>query len=197
VILAAYLSPFLEQPHAPESEAAALLATAVIASAGGFHLLLGERNGILCDPYYPKFGTLRDEFVPRLRAYYDYLVRFEEWLTTPTVEDWDIVLKHDLIRTEAIPGTIWAISRQTATDCLVHLIDLRDQSDARWNAPRTPWSGDAETIGIDLPMDHDVERVLIASPDYPRARELAFKTTANGIHVEVPIVGPWTTVAAR
>jgi dextranase len=41
VILAAYLTPFLDAPHAPESEAASLLATAVIAASGGFHLLLG------------------------------------------------------------------------------------------------------------------------------------------------------------
>jgi dextranase len=197
VILAAYLTPFLEQSRAPESEAAALLATAVIASAGGFHLLLGERNGILCDPYYPKFGTLRDEFGPRLRAYYDYLVRYEEWLTTPDVEDWVVEIDHELISTEAIPGMIWAITRQTATDRIIHLIDLRDQTDDKWNASRTPWSGGVEIIGIDLAINADAESVLIASPENPRVRELAFEMIPNGIHVEVSIKGPWTTLVVR
>src|SRR5262249_33110544 len=51
VILAAYLSPFAQAGAAtlPQAEAAALLATAAIAAAGGSHLLLGERDGILCD----------------------------------------------------------------------------------------------------------------------------------------------------
>jgi dextranase len=52
VILAAYLAPFLD--CAPEqieqAEAAAFLSTAVIAASGGSQLLLGERDGILCDP---------------------------------------------------------------------------------------------------------------------------------------------------
>jgi hypothetical protein len=77
------------------------------------------------------------------------------------------------------------------------LIDLRDQSDNHWNAPRTPWSGEAETVGIDLTLDENVDAVLIASPEDPRARELAFKTTATGIHVESPIAGPWTSVVVR
>jgi dextranase len=48
--------------------------------AGGFHLLLGEANGAVCDPQYPKYATLRPEFVPVMRAYYDFTVRYENWL---------------------------------------------------------------------------------------------------------------------
>jgi dextranase len=197
VILAAYLTPFLEQPHAPESEAAALLATAVIASSGGFHLLLGERYGILCDPYYPKFGTLRDEFVPRLRAYYDYLVRYEEWLTMPGVEDWDVSIDHELIQPRSIPGSIWMIARKTATVRILHLIDLREQSDTRWNTARSPWSREPQTINVELPISERVERVLIASPEDPVLRELPFQTTENGIEIDVPVAGPWTSVVMR
>jgi dextranase len=197
VVLAAYLTPFLEEPHAPESEASALLATAVISSSGGFHLLLGERNGILCDPYYPKFGTLREAFVPRLRAYYDYLVRYEEWLTVPCVADWDVTFENELIRTEAVPGTIWAIACKTSTERIVHLIDLRDQSDDRWNTARTPWSSGMSTIELTILIDENVDSVLIASPEDPRAHELSFESTATGIRVEVPISGTWTTVVAK
>ncbi|MFL5758745.1 MAG: glycoside hydrolase family 66 protein [Thermomicrobiales bacterium] len=197
VILAAYLAPFLEEPHAPESEAAALLATAVIASSGGFHLLLGERNGILCDPYYPKFGTLRDEFVPRLRAYYDYLVRYEEWLTMPTVVDWDFAIDHTMVTTSAIAGKIWLIARTTASERIVHLVDFRGQSDDRWNAPRTPGSRDPETITLDLPTTSSIVRAFVISPEEPTLRDLSAQPTAAGISVDVPIAGPWTTVVVR
>lgn len=37
-----------------EAEAATLFTTAAIFAGGGFHLPLGEKDGALCGPYYPK-----------------------------------------------------------------------------------------------------------------------------------------------
>lgn len=199
VILAAYLTPFLESSCAPESEAAALLATAAIASSGGFHLLLGEENGILCDPYYPKFGALRDEFLPVLHRYYDFLVRYEEWLTMPSVTDWEVEITGDQVESKATPGTIWAIARQTPEAKIIHLIDLRNQSDTRWNAPKTPWHGNEPTVRFTVSVDAPIVSALIASPDanHGGTQSIEFEQSGGAIRVNAPIAGPWTTLVLK
>jgi dextranase len=199
LILAAYLTPFLESPSAPESEAAALLATAAISSSGGFHLLLGERNGILCDPYYPKFGTLRNEFLPILQSYYDYLVRYEEWLTMSSVTDWNVCIGGESIANDAKPGMIWAIARQTPDAKIVHLIDLRNQTETLWNAPRAPWRDGGERVLVEIPIADRVTGALIASPDanHGKAAELAFTQSGDLLKIHAPISGPWTTLVLQ
>ena len=199
VILAAYLTPFLERATAPASEAAALLTTAVISSSGGFHLLLGERNGILCDPYYPKFGTLRPGFLPRIRSYYDYLVRYEEWLTTPSVTDWNVRIGGNAIANEAKAGAVWAIARQTPTAKIVHLIDLRNQTETRWNAPRTPWFDRGAPVVLEIPVEEPIAGAIIASPDanHGKTTEITSIQTGGVVTIDAPIAGPWTTIVLK
>ena len=89
IILAAYMSPLLNaKPEMLESaEVATRLTTATIFANGGFHLLMGEGDGALDDPYYPKYATLRPEFANVMRRYYDFFVRYENWLVDPALED--------------------------------------------------------------------------------------------------------------
>jgi dextranase len=146
VILAAYLAPFAQADAAtlPQAEAAALLATAAIAASGGSHLLLGERDGILCDPYYPKYARLRADFAARMQAYYDFLVRYEEWLIAPEIEDWEADegqpcdLRGARLSGQAEARAVWCIARRKPGYRIIHLINLADQADDAWNAPRTP-----------------------------------------------------------
>ncbi|HEY3991708.1 MAG TPA: glycoside hydrolase family 66 protein, partial [Ktedonobacteraceae bacterium] len=55
VILAAYLAPLqnAQGDNLQMAEAATRLASAAIWANGGFHLLMGERDGALCHAYYP------------------------------------------------------------------------------------------------------------------------------------------------
>jgi len=89
IILAAYMSPLLNaKPEMLESaEVATRLTTATIFANGGFHLLMGEGDGALDDPYYPQYATLRPEFANVMRRYYDFFVRYENWLVDPVLED--------------------------------------------------------------------------------------------------------------
>lgn len=142
VILAAYLSPFaaVDVHDAGQAEAAALLATAIIAANGGSHLLLGEREGILCDPYYPNYATLRPDFAVHMRHYYDFLVRYEEWLTAPDIDRWNAIcaLEGAPYSVDAVAGLVWIIPRCKPDYRIVHLINLVDQDDTNWNSLRTP-----------------------------------------------------------
>jgi dextranase len=199
VILAAYLSAFLDCPAAelPRAEAAALLATAAIASCGGSHLLLGERDGILCDPYYPKYATLRPEFVPRLRAYYDVLVRYQEWLVAPDIADWDdaqIELGGAPFSRSAAAGHVWVIARQRPGYRIISLINLADQPTAEWNALRTPPQQLRELrLGV---AGAPAQRALAITPDARGGQATALEwSQADGhMQIKLPTLDKWTIV---
>ncbi len=198
VILAAYLSPFLgnAEEAAPGAEAAALLATATIAASGGFHLLLGERDGVLCDPYYPKYGTLRPSFAPTMRAYYDFLVRYEELFIAPDVADWTpgtIKSPGVPVSREAEVGSIWAIPRARPGYRILHLINLSDQADIAWNEPRTAprLREDFDLVVSDLPH---VKEVLLLAPEAAAALPLRWSQEGDRVHLRLPRCYVWAVV---
>lgn len=203
VILAAYLSPFAsaDMTTLPQAEAAALFATAVIAASGGSHLLLGERDGILCDPYYPKYATLRPTFAKQLHAYYDFLVRYEEWLVGPDVRDWsqdeiEIVgpdgrPSHEI----ATAGSIWSITTQKPGYRLVHLINLAQQHDIAWNALRTP-AEPLENVMLSLQGVPEIRQVLLLSPHVQHGQPVPIPASYvdHRLKIEVPLLRVWTIV---
>jgi dextranase len=172
VILAAYLAPFAQADVAtlPQAEAAALLATAAIAASGGSHLLLGEHDGILCDPYYPKYATLRAGFAARMRAYYDFLVRYEEWLIAPEIEDCEADetqpcdLRGARLSRQAEARAVWCIPRRKPGYRIIHLINLADQADDAWNALRTP-PQPLRQIELSLQSLPAIRSALVLTPD--------------------------------
>jgi dextranase len=203
VILAAYLSPFADADAEtlPQAESAALLATATISASGGSHLLLGERDGILCDPYYPKYATLRPAFAAKMRAYYDFLVRYEEFLVSPELEDWEqhegasCTLQGAPHSTEAEAGKVWTTTRRKTGLHIVHLINLSNQDDVAWNALRTP----PEPLhDIELTIDGlpPLRQVLLLTPDahYGRPLPVTWVQEASRVQVEIPQLSVWALV---
>lgn len=201
VILAAYLTPFLDASveDLPGAEAAALLATAVIAAHGGFHLLLGEQDGVLCDPYYPKYATLRPEFATIMGKYYDFLVRYEELLIAPDIKDWNdagsgtITLAGERVSEQAEPGKVWAIRRGSDRHRIIHLVNLVDQDSIAWNALRTPPSTirDREVEVAGLPT---VKQVLVLTPDELQALSPMWSQEGGVVRLRLPRLDVWTTV---
>ncbi|MDQ5825041.1 MAG: glycoside hydrolase family 66 protein [Chloroflexota bacterium] len=203
VILAAYLSPFAEADETmlPQAEAAALLATATIAASGGSHLLLGERDGILCDPYYPKYATLRPAFAARMRAYYDFLVRYEELLILPELTDQEpgdeaaLSLRGASYTAEAEAGAVWTVARRKPGHYIVHLINLRDQSDVTWNSLRTS-PGSLENMELTIEGLPPVTQVLLLTPDAGTGKPVSASWTqeAHEVRVHVPRLLVWAIV---
>lgn len=203
IILAAYLSPFAEADETtlPQAEAAALLATATIAASGGSHLLLGERDGILCDPYYPKYATLRPAFAARMRTYYDFLVRYEELLISPELEDWEqsetatCSVRGAPYAANAEAGTVWTIVRHKPGFHVVHLINLTNQADVAWNALRTS-PKPLEDLDLTISGLPPVSRALLLTPDANTGRPLptAWRQQTDQVHLCVPQLNVWAVV---
>ncbi len=198
VILAAYLSPFASQDPSVVSgaEAAALLATAAIAAAGGSHLLLGERDGVLCDPYYPRYAVMRPAFASQMRAYYDLLVRYEEWL-----------VGHDVapdpsIRVEAAglvcspspaPGAVWTVAAARPGYRMVHFINLTNQDSIAWNAPHVPPRALSD-LTLRLGGMPPVRRAWLISPDAEFGRPVPVTPDRRDGHwsVHIPALRVWS-----
>jgi dextranase len=188
VILAAYLSPFLDADSAtlPEAETAVLLATAVISAAGGSHLLLGEHNGILCDPYYPKYSTVRSSFVPTIQTYYDTIVRYGDWFIGSDVtpdEITQVALSGVPLSRTPTPGHVWAIVTRKPGYLMVHLINVTDQSNTAWNALRTPVQT-MNDLTLTIASQDYLQRAHLISPDHGHSHP----TTIEGRHES----GIWT-----
>jgi dextranase len=210
VILAAYLKPLLEATAEtlPMAEAATRLASAAIWANGGFHLLLGEANGALCDPYYPKYATLRPEFARVMRAYYDFVVRYENVLAdrlgvtaTPAGEQAMVRITGVPVSTQGAAGTVWTIVRTLPGFLAISLINLTAAPDDAWNSPKPPVSV-LPDLAIDFPVAGMVRGVFAASPDWDHGQPeaLAFlqydPDDARRVAVRLLRLHYWTLLVA-
>lgn len=148
VILAAYLKPFQEKGRETEAENAALLLTAAITANGAYHLLLGEENGVLTQGYYPDHSTLRETFLPRMRRYYDFIVRYGEILFDGTLRDVSMThsggdnleyqFKNGRFSPYAQPERVWTVIRESHERKVLNFINLTGNGEDFWNKGKQP-----------------------------------------------------------
>ncbi len=171
VILAAYVAPLrgVAAADLPAAEATTRLVSAAIWANGGFHLLLGETNAALCDPYYPAYATLTPDFARVMRRYYDFVVRYENVLSDPNLVTVLGVGSLDGAPASPAgePGAVWMIARTMPSLHTVSLINLSRATHARWNALQPP-PRPLLDLEIEVRVDGWVESVFAASPDGDR-----------------------------
>ncbi len=200
VILAAYLVPFATAGGAAEV-ATARLALATVWAAGGQYLLLGEVDGVLVDPYYPRYATLDAAAVRTLRSFTDFAVANGDLLfasdsgeTSASMvngvnEDVELIGAPAAVRPEA--GRIWVRTSRVGGRLVVQLVDYRGQPDSRWNrsgAASAPASGLTLRVRVVDPNP----TVLFGHPlGGPHLSTLAAQGDADGITVTVPDFETW------
>lgn len=175
VILAAYLKPFLEEmDHSLyRAENSALLLTAAIAANGGYHMLLGEKGGILTQGYYVDYARLSEPFFSVIRSYYDFMIRYLNVLFVKDLKDvsmthvdgdnLEYAFENVDYSTYAGPGKVWIIVRESRYFKTVSLINLSGNDDF-WNRGKEkPWP--VKNIQIRIQVESRVKSVFIASPD--------------------------------
>jgi dextranase len=213
VVLAAYMEPFKDAKTDDEitaAETAYLLANAVICASGGTQLALGENQCILCDSYYVNHARLRDSFLPSVRRYADFTVRYAQLLyndkgtgismTGAGGINEDYVFNASGIRfsVNAEHNTVWTIIRESAARVTINLINLLGSS-AEWNKPKNAPSS-VEDITLRIRLDREITGVYTASPDNASAAAEAvpftFTTGAVGrvYTVWLPGLTVWSLV---
>ncbi|MDF2881661.1 MAG: hypothetical protein K0R54_2218 [Clostridiaceae bacterium] len=213
VILAAYMKPFLKELNTAEEKAenAALLAMASIFASGGFHLLLGENNGILCDAYYPKYRIVVNEsFKKKLRSYYDFIVKFEELLydfniiDTTMVNTGGINGEYTIYGEKASPkaevNSIWTLIKEKPGYKIINLVNFVGVDDMNWNTAKEKAPDKVKNIVLSLLTCNEIKAVYLCSPDFeqrtPVKLNFEYEETDQGrkIKFEIPILEIWDLI---
>ena len=213
VILAAYMRPFLEELNIPlkSAENAAFLTMAVIFASGGFHLLLGEGNGILDDAYYPKYRTINDEeFNKRLRGYYDFIVRYEGLLYDFDISDITMTYTGGINGEYAFSGSefsvkpkdncVWTLIKDKAGYKIINLLNFTGITDMRWNEPKDSEPREIRNIEVTAMLAEEAKGIYTASPDINNgvSEKLNFEYVKNengrAVRFTVPNLKIWNLI---
>ncbi|MCI1579541.1 MAG: glycoside hydrolase family 66 protein [Clostridium beijerinckii] len=213
VILAAYMKPFLQELNIPveQAENATLLTMATIFASGGFHLLLGENNGVLNDPYYPKYRTMESEsFKKKLREYYDFIVKYEELIYDFDIIDTSMVNTGGINEEYVINGVnaspkaeadcIWSLIKEKPGYKIINLVNFAGIGDMNWNVAKEKRPSEIKNIEVSMLTCNEVKGVYVASPDYNEGKALKldfeYIQSENGNKVKfiIPELKVWDLV---
>lgn len=168
-------------------QTATLLTSAAIHASGGFHLLLGEGNAILADPYYPNFVVPGTAFQQRIIDHWDFIVRYTHYLFDRSLE----YRSGEAVRA----GGFWAIHRSGPAFDTLSLINAAPNDE--WNAlkPAPPTRHD---VLVEMPSPATVAAVFAANPDGGAdARRLDFTQSGGVLRFRVPGVTIWTLIVIQ
>lgn len=205
VILAAYLKSFSDtgDVQRKEAENGALLTMATIFSSGGFHLLLGEKNGILTEAYYPQYAvyTSRD-FIARMRKYYDFIVRYEELLYSLDIIDntltytgginGEYVFKGADFSPKPEKNKVWTQVKEKSGLKIIQLVNFTEISDMNWNQGKESLPSVVKNIEVTALVVENVKGVFLASPDFNSglSHELEYSVVPHGLGKAVQFIIP-------
>lgn len=152
IVLSAYLNQFAQIQDIDQeiaANAALSLAIASIASGGAAHLITGGEGRVLHHPYYVTNHLAVPSTREALIAAFDFIVAAGDLLYDTTRSEVTKISAFGIneeirfagpfeFSPDARPGTVWARVFQTATGLTIHFINLVDQTDDIWDAPKSP-----------------------------------------------------------
>lgn len=206
-ILAAYLPPFGSAPETAAAQAARLT-MATVFSHGGTHLLAGEAGSVLTDPYYPRNHRVARSTSDMLRRWYDFLVRHGDVLLDRQSQDVTgsflagINEEVAVLGAEPVPvstdpeaGAVWARVVRTTHGTVVHLINLTDQDDTVWEAPKKAPAGISGMTLRLLPVGSEPATAFVADPDgRPGLHPAGVRRSEGHDLVRLPRLRTWQMV---
>ena len=162
-VIAAYIDP--------RFEATARLLNALIAANGGTHIEMGEGDGMLADPYFPKFQRVSPALWSALVAHYDFIVRYRELLYEPRwyqgVRD-RVLVNGERVAERPEPGKVHGVLHQSQSTMrqVLSLINFTSASTVDWREAQS--SPEAlEDVEVSVVVDALPKAVWWASPDAP------------------------------
>ncbi|HEX4223460.1 MAG TPA: glycoside hydrolase family 66 protein, partial [Pseudonocardiaceae bacterium] len=197
VVIAAYQHVY-DSALVEEADRATAFTMAALYSHGATQLLCGEADRILVDPYYVRNHVIEPSTAALLKRWYDFLVEHGELLGLPDVtgsfagsynDDCDISFDGIPVTETPTAQSIWRRVTAHGDRLVMHLINLADQDDAEWDAPRKPIASRAESTLRIRGVGPKVPRVRIADPDR-QASLVDLPVIEAGDHVTVDVPAP-------
>jgi dextranase len=204
VAIAAYQHVYDTAPTRA-ADLATAFTMATLFSHGATHLLCGESDRLLVDPYYVRNHVVETSTAAMLRRWYDFCVEHIELLQHPEAVDVTGCLAGDyngdcdvscdgiVVADQPTASTVWR--RIVGVDdhrLVMHLINLVGQDDTAWDSARKepiPVSGAtlrARRLGKNQP------RVRFADPDrQPHLTDVPVTIDGDYVVAELPPLGVW------
>lgn len=216
IILSAYLPSFYPKAgHDKEwAENGALLTMASIFASGGYHLFLGENNGMLTMPYYPDYAVMRPEFAVEVRRYYDFIVRFGTLIHDAQLEDvsytYTAGVNTEITFEGSVPfapngdiGSVWTIIKRKPGYQILQLINLVGLEDDWWEHGKKKRPEAQNGVVCTLLIEQPIECIYTASPDDPHQEVcvLNYETVPHGqglaARFTLPCLNVWSMVVVK
>ncbi|HET7477204.1 MAG TPA: glycoside hydrolase family 66 protein [Dermatophilaceae bacterium] len=192
------------------ADQATALTMATLFSHGATHLLAGEADRILVDPYYVRNHPVQASTADLLKRWYDFLVEHHDLLMPAGIVDvtaayagayngdLDVEYAAAAVETSPVAGTVWRRVTRVGDWLVVHLVNLVGQPSTRWDAPHLP-PGDPGTGTLRLRLvTGGSPWVLVADPDGSGHLEPVV-VRADGVEAsaDLPALHTWQVVLVR
>jgi dextranase len=164
------------------------LVDAIIFASGACRIELGEGMRLLADPYFPNHQPMPPELIRILRRYYDFAVRYAEWIGPSALDAHDIVAD--------LPEGVWCVIRETKGWLVIHLINMTGLEKACWNKkvppPETRIDFSIAVTGLKI-----IQGAWWASPDSGDLdlKPAAWRLDGKKVILEVRQLEYWTMVS--
>jgi dextranase len=206
VVMAAYQHVYDKAP-AEVADLATAFTMATLYSHGATHLLAGEADRLLCDPYYVRNHCVAPSTAAQLKRWYDFLAAHDELLMPPGLtevtdayagaynSELDVEFGNVPLSETAAAGTIWRRIVAAGDRLIVHLINLTGQTDTLWDAPRAA-PGDTGPGKLRYRRTHGRSpRMRVADPDAgPRLIDIPHQIDGNFAVAELPPLRIWQMI---
>ena len=207
VVIAAYQHVYDTAADSAAADLATAFTMATLFSHGASHLLCGEADRILVDPYYVRNHQINSATAELLARWYDFLVEHIELLMPRSAvdvtgsyageynDDCDVSYRDAALTETPAAGSVWRRIVDADGHLIVHLINLTGQPDTLWDAARNA-PGDpgparlrVRRTGPGLP------RVRIADPDrQPRLTDVPVHLDGDHAVAQLPAPHVWQAI---
>jgi dextranase len=206
IVIAAYQHVYESAPAAA-ADLATSFTMATLFSHGATHLLAGEVDRILVDPYYVRNHVVEPSTADLLKRWYDFLIEHDELLMDPAIvevtasyagdynDDCDVSFASAATTGFVKAGGVWRRITIAGNRLVVHLINLTAQDDDLWDAARNePGTAGVGTLRFRR-VGNGVPRVRFANPDgTPRLIDVPVEFDGNYATAKLPAFAIWQVV---
>jgi dextranase len=163
------------------------LADAMILSAGGTRIELGENARLLSDPYFPKHEAMDACLSENLRRQIELIIRYADWIS-PLVSE-------SRLPVDNLPKGIEHFFRKTLKGYSLSLVNLSTDQPLRWNEEH----GQPEIkrdFTLEIQMDEPLKNIWLVSPDFDSLtpESLEFKLIKDKLVLKIPSLEVWDVI---
>ncbi len=164
------------------------LADAIIFSAGGSRIEIGEDGHLLTDPYFPKSTSLPSELKTVLHRYYDFAIRYENLIGPFAASIPDINTN--------VPRGVSVVARNCPGWLTLSLVNMSGLQELRWDKAH-PEPRALTNLTVELDASEPLKSVWWASPDRGDLRLMpaSWRIESGKTRVDIPYLDYWDLVA--